>query len=387
MRQNTSCFGRKYENVKEQNIMERERILSILKGEQPDRLPWCADLAYWIHYLEEDNIYPEKYKNTKADNGVQQLHRDLDCGFYLQGYEPFSFENPNLKIETEQNGSEQIRKLVTPSGTLTQISEYSKATYSAGIKKHFVEDADDLKIYCDMMEDMQFSPNYDLAEARKETIGDNGVVLCYTPKSPLMRLIALDSGVENFTYMMLDEEETVKDCLLRIEKKFDEACEIVLNSPAECIMIPENITSECVKPYYELMEGYHKKWTKRIRDNGKYSFVHLDGTVRGLVGELSKRSGFDVIEAITPMPVGDVEIDEVRSLVDPDTIIWGGIPGGFFREDSLSDEEFDAHVRHVIDVMTKEPKYVLGVADQVVPGSSARRIKRVRELVNEYGTY
>ena len=152
-------------------------------------------------------------------------------------------------------------------------------------------------------------------------------------------------------------------------------------------MIPENITSECVKPFYELMEGYHKKWTDRIRAAGKYSFVHQDGTVRGLVGELSKRSGFDVIEAVTPKPVGDVTIEEARELVRPETIIWGGMPGGFFREDSLSDADFDAHLMHCIEVMTGSPNYVLGVADQVVPGSSVRRLRRVRELVDRYGRY
>jgi len=48
---------------------------------------------------------------------------------------------------------------------------------------------------------------------------------------------------------------------------------------------------------------------------------------------------------------------------------------------------FDAHVKKCIRVMTQSPRYVLGVADQVVPGSSERRIRRVRELVDEYGTY
>ena len=32
----------------------RERILGMLKGEKIDRIPWCADLAYWIDYLNDD---------------------------------------------------------------------------------------------------------------------------------------------------------------------------------------------------------------------------------------------------------------------------------------------------------------------------------------------
>lgn len=54
---------------------------------------------------------------------------------------------------------------------------------------------------------------------------------------------------------------------------------------------------------------------------------------------------------------------------------------------ACSDEEFDRHVRRCIEVMTSATRYVLGVADQVVPDSSERRIRRVRELADQYGHY
>ena len=368
-------------------MTERERVLHILQKKQPDQLPWCADLTYWRFGLETDGVYPAQYRDTWYDNGFQQLHRDLGIGFYLQGYEPFSAQHPHFEESWERQGGRSIHRVRSKGRELTEVSEYSAKSYSWGVVKHLVENAEELKFFCEMLADTVYTPSYELAEKRYETAGTNGVVLCYTPKSPLMQLVALASGVENFTYMLMDEEETVLDCLKQMERKFDEACELVVKSPAECIMIPENITSECVKPFYELMEGYHKKWTDRIRAAGKYSFVHQDGTVRGLIGELSKRSGFDVIEAVTPKPVGDITLEEARELVLPETIIWGGMPGGYFREDSTSDEEFDAHLMGCIEIMTKSPNYVLGVADQVVPGSSERRLHRVRELVDLYGKY
>jgi hypothetical protein len=38
-------------------------------------------------------------------------------------------------------------------------------------------------------------------------------------------------------------------------------------------------------------------------------------------------------------------------------------------------------------VMRSEPRYVLGVADQVPPGGLRRRVGRVAELVEKYGRY
>ena len=68
------------------------------------------------------------------------------------------------------------------------------------------------------------------------------------------------------------------------------------------------------------------------------------------------------------------------------TILWGGIPGMFFTE-LVSDEEFDEHTRHVLEIMRTEPRYVLGVADQVPPDGLERRVRRVAELVEQYGAY
>ena len=369
-------------------MTERERVLAVLNHQKPDRLPWLADFDYLIYSLKMDGTYPAEYVNHELDRGLQKMHRDYGTGFYLQGYEPFQAVRKNVDIRTETKGDVTVTTWTTPVGTLREVTQFSGKSYSTGITEHMIKDIEDLKVYAYICENTSYLPDYEKARYRYKTIGDNGVVLCYTPKSPLMDLVALKAGVENVTYMKMDDEEEFAAILDSIEEKYDEACRIVLDSPAECIMIPENISSECVASFYQdHMKRYHKKWTDQIRAAKKYSFVHQDGTVRGLISQLSRESGFDVIEAVTPKPMGDVSIDEVASLVDDKTIIWGGIPGGMFVESVLSDAEFDAHVKHVIEVMTQNPRYVLGVADQIVPGSSVRRIKRVRELVEAYGAY
>jgi hypothetical protein len=69
-----------------------------------------------------------------------------------------------------------------------------------------------------------------------------------------------------------------------------------------------------------------------------------------------------------------------------DTILWGGIPGGYFTE-KTSDEEFESFLKETLSVMRSEGRYVLGVADQVPPDGLERRVKRVAEMVEEYGYY
>jgi hypothetical protein len=84
--------------------------------------------------------------------------------------------------------------------------------------------------------------------------------------------------------------------------------------------------------------------------------------------------------------VGDLPIEEWHKWVAPNTVMWGGIPGVYFT-DLVGDEEFDAFVIRLLKVMRSQPRYVLGVADQVPPRSRLERIARVRPLVEEYGRY
>ena len=367
----------------------RERVLSVLNKQKPDVVPWLGDLAYWINYLSNDNLIPEKYKtnDTFTEEGLQQLHRDLGVGFYLQGYHPFKTRYEGVKINQTSKDNVTITEYETPYGTLREVSEYLKESYCPAIKEHLIKDYRDLKAFRYLYENTYYEPAYELAEKRYDLVGDNGLVLCYLPKSPFMEMVALRAGIEAVTFMQLDAPEEFDETMKLMEQKHDEAAQIALDSPAECLMIPENITSEVVGKgnFEKYMRGYQEKWVKKINEAGKYSFVHLDGTMKGLISELSS-VGFSVLEALTPAPVGDIAIEELHNWVKDDTILWGGLPGAYFTSD-ISDQEFDEYVIKALEVMKKDPRYVLGVADQVPPHASFERIKRVSELVEQYGKY
>jgi uroporphyrinogen-III decarboxylase len=179
-----------------------------------------------------------------------------------------------------------------------------------------------------------------------------------------------------------------QDLLDTMKKAFDQAAQIAIDSPAEVLMIPENLSSEMVGPdVFELyMQDYQKEWTTKIRDAGKFSFIHMDGTLSGLLKQEAS-VGFSVLEALTPHPVGDLKFEDLAGFVgESKSIIWGGIPGVYFTE-CVSNEEFEKHVIHVLSIMVKEPRYVLGVADQVPPDGIESRVRRVAELVEKYGKY
>jgi uroporphyrinogen-III decarboxylase len=197
----------------------------------------------------------------------------------------------------------------------------------------------------------------------------------------------MKAGIEALSYCIADDEDEINNTLEVIGKKHDEAALLALEAGTDCVMIPENLSSESVgkSNFHRYLEPYHKKWTAEIKRQGKISFIHMDGTLKGLLGEVS-HAGFRVLEALTPAPVGDVPLEDFLSIVSEDVIVWGGLPGSFFSG-FVSDETFDRYVIDTIKLMTRTPRFVLGVADQVPPYTKPERLKRVNELVEEYGAY
>jgi hypothetical protein len=91
----------------------------------------------------------------------------------------------------------------------------------------------------------------------------------------------------------------------------------------------------------------------------------MDGTLGGLL-QHEAGVGFTVLEALTPYPVGDMKFEDIKEFVGSKSIMWGGIPGSYFT-DCVSDSEFEEFVKYLLSIMVREPRYVLGVADQVPP--------------------
>jgi hypothetical protein len=362
----------------------RKQILALFEGIHPDYVPWFGDLDYWASALIAEGIRPAGFKESAA---YIQWHRDLGVGFYLQGYFPFR-TILDLEERIWHEGNRRFRELVTPYGNLRECWEYLPQSYAEAPIEHLVKSERDLHALRYVYSHTDWEPDYAYARKRVEQIGDQGVLLCYLPKSPFMHLVALEAGIAAVTFAEAADPDEFAGTLAVMKSAFDRAAQISVDSPAEVLMIPENLSAEMIGPRYfeKYMRAYQEEWIGKIASAGKYSFIHMDGTLKGLLREEAS-TGVSVIEAMTPHPVGDLPVEQwAERANNPKTILWGGLPGVFFTS-KVSDEEFNRHVQHVLSVMRVHPRYVLGVADQVPPDCLEERVRRVGALVEKYGQY
>jgi hypothetical protein len=365
----------------------RERVLAILNGGTPDRVPWLGDLDYWATALVGRGLKPQGFQHSPQ---YLDWHLELGVGFYLQGYFPFKTVIENCEVKEWHEGHRRYRQIATPKGTLRECWQWMPADFTEGPVEHLVKSVADLPAYQFLHANTRYEPDYALAQERLELVRKTGagVMLAYLPKSPLMQMVALDAGIMAVVEMTMDDRDLLAETLAGVRESHNRAARIAVDSPAEVLMMPENLSSEVVGPtlFEQFMSPYQSEWAGAIKAAGKFSCIHLDGTLKGLLRQ-ECTVGLSFIEAMTPAPVGDLAVEKWAEFCgNPATILWGGVPGGFFTP-LVSDQAFDEHVIRVLSVMRQAPRYVLGVADQVPPGGLESRVRRVRELVEEHGRY
>ncbi len=363
----------------------RENVLAVLRRQPADRVPWFGDLDYWATALVRRGERPADFKEN-AD--YLAWHRELGVGFYLQGWFPMRLSVVGGSLEDREDDVARERVIRTPRGTLRERWEWSAQTFSWAPVERLVKTIEDLRVYRWVAEHADWEADYAHAARRGPQIGGQGVLLGYLHHSPLMQMVALDAGIEFVAAADADEPSLLDAALAAWAGSLEPAQRIAIASPAEVLMISDNLSSEVVgtRLFERYLRPYYTAWTPRIREAGKLSCLHLDGTLRGLLRQVSE-CGFTFIEAMTPAPVGDVPVSAWPSFRGGSEVVyWGGVPGAYFSP-VTGEAEFERHVREVLGVMRADRAMVLGVADQVPPDALEHRVRRVAEMVEEHGRY
>ena len=239
----------------------RERILKTLKGEKADQVPWFGDLDYWATALIAQGKRPPDFK---ASDEYLEWHRRLGVGFYLQGYFPFQEIVQGCEVEEWKEGERRYRRIRTPNGTLEECWKWSELTFSEAPIVRLVKTAADLPAYRYLFENMRYEPDYDFARRRARQVGEMGVVLCYLPRTPFMRMVAIDAGIENMVMMYAEDPDAFTETFRALVASEDRSSRLAVDSPAEILMMPENLSAEMVGPrFFELfLRDFQTRWSK-----------------------------------------------------------------------------------------------------------------------------
>jgi sugar phosphate isomerase/epimerase len=117
-----------------------------------------------------------------------------------------------------------------------------------------------------------------------------------------------------------------------------------------------------------------------IHKAGKFTLTHWDGDVKALL-PYARDLGFDAIEAITPVPQGDVTLEEMKDALKDDIFLIDGIAALLF--DPLYPlERLAAQAQRLIELFA--PKLILGISDEMPYPGDMERLAVIGDMVDAY---
>jgi hypothetical protein len=361
---------------------QREAFLALLRGEPAQRVPWTADITYWITGREMDGTADPAW-NT--EEGYLALHRDLGLMPYyyypkfLTGWYDY---DATVRFSSSKDGLETVNCFATPFGELRELTRFAPTSCSTGIVKHYVETKADLDVLSYLVEHRTLRPcNLDDYPARLAMWADyDGIPSLGMPRSPLSSFLYEWAGVVHGTYLLMDYEDEVRALFAAMAAQEDPIIDAVCDLRPPLLHFADNLSSENVGSLYDEWLGpMHRRWLHKLTAAGVATAVHLDGTVRGLLPKLAK-NGFTSVEALTPAPVGDVTLAEMRAVAGSDTLVlWGGAPGAMFAP-PYTWADMQAHITTLLDAWANTP-FLIGVADQVPPDGDITFCRKIAEML------
>ncbi len=364
-------------------MTQRERLLAPFRGEMPDRPAWVADLGYWYPAMREQGLLDPRYEGPE---GYDRLHRDLGvCMYYGRGGSTYTARyEGGVEAGTEEEGGVRERWWRTPAGEISDHWEYIPTSHCWAHVEYAVKTADDLRVVQDMFSRLRYEPASESFTRASEAVGDDGLPISAVPRGPLASLMTDWCGVMTTCYLIADEPAAVEDTLATIEDATEPAFDAIAEGPAELLHWCDNLDSNTYTSYFDrYMRDCYSRRLELLHAAGKSVVTHLDGFVRGLLPKLVE-VGFDGVESITPGPVGDVEIEELRGLCgSDDTIIWGGIPGAMFAPPWTAGDMRE-HTIRLLDALAEGGKLIVGSADQVPPDGDIELCRVIADTIEEH---
>ncbi len=365
-------------------MTSRERLLAVMHGEIPDRVPVSTyELVGWNSHAWENN---EPSYHALMD----YIRLKTDC---IAMWDPsrspkglggifFTWdEDTSIERETSMEGERKLHRTLihTPKGDLSAVDGRDSDVHTIWHLEHFCKTPEDLEKVLSVpyvFEPPDFS---DLPRIREE-VGDHGIIMP-TIEDPLCVGAELFS-MSDFTVLAFTENALFKEVLDAVFPRVMDYLKAMLDAEAGDmyrIVGPEYATEPYLPPalFDEFVTPYVTEMVKLIDSYGKYARFHCHGNLRANLDAVAA-TGAPGIDPVEPPPDGDITIGEIRQRY-PELGIFGNIELKVLEHGSQED------VKAVVRTAMEEGKP--GGRFCIMPTAAPINIPLAEKTAANYVTY
>jgi len=355
--------------------------LDVAFGRSNGKIIWQPRISAWV----KDRLFMGGLPAPYTGMDFPDIHRHLNCSARIYDYNSCykRIESPDVKVITKQiNESDTETEFITPVGKQTAISRKTPNSRAIIHVKREISSEEEMKVAIWRVENTTWEWDGVAYETLLKKWGNIGAPTMYMPRINIQDLYINTMGTQQAIYAVYDWPDTVEAYFDALDRCHERLIEIINASPIQIINFGDNLHCGTLPP--QLFKKYvlpsYRRRCDLLHKAGKFVHSHWDGDTKMLL-PFAKETGLDGIEAITPVPQGDVTLDEIKDALGDEMFLIDGIPAILF--DELYDVAMLKQYTHrIIELFA--PKLILGISDEISSTGDIERLRVVNEIVADY---
>jgi len=375
----------------------KERMLTAINNQQPDRVPVAPDISnmiparltgkpFWDIYLYNDpplwQAYIDAFRYFGFDGWVQ----------YCESVE-FKYRDDQRRFTTSiiKRTSERIITQTvchTPAGDLTSETVYYIADPPTVTKKwikNLQEDLPKLQYFYPQISGCDAS----ILRRQEQIVGQEGIVGCVVFVPGFHNLMEyLDGGITAITYAYYDQFDLLSELIAIQEANYIKQAEIVLDLKPDFIIIGASGLWTLNNPsiFRQFSLPALKKITHMAKEAGVPSILHSCGKERDLATICANETELTCINPLEEPPQGDCDLGEVKRSLGIRLSLFGNLHTTRVMLLGSTDDVEKAS-RKCIDDAAEGGGFILSTGDQCGRDTPDANIFKMVEVAKTYGQY
>ncbi|OHB60434.1 MAG: hypothetical protein A2Y12_18790 [Planctomycetes bacterium GWF2_42_9] len=339
-------------------MTSRERLLKVLNGELPDRVPVSTyELCGFNSKAFENN-------DKSYESLMQKIRKDTDCVCMWEPASNAKFLESAFPVEMEikqwrENDSQITHKIVhTPKGDITNTTRVIDRVHTVWQTEHLCKNIDDVERALSV----PYTPlKYDVSDYDriKSEVGNRGIIMASLSDALCVCADLMSFG--DYTIWAMTETDHFVKTLEIVHSRIMENLKRMLDvnvvdlyricgpEYASPPYMPPQLFDKFVVPFVtEMIELIHSRGAK-VR-------LHCHGKIGKILDSICK-TGCDAIDPCEAPPDGDISLSEVKKRVGDNICIFGNIQLKLLETASVV--EIENAVCNCMDAAKNGGRYVI----------------------------
>jgi hypothetical protein len=368
----------------------RQRLLTVLEGGIPDRVPVVAwiDPAFLQGYLgrTDFDLFAETIRVSTA------LGFDTILRVYLDEVKTWETDQWRLatRIRDVDGAQRRVKTIETSEGKLREVvvlKEAQPGRFFRHTEEHLVSTKDDLRLmerYGVVRPPVDTKP----LERALELIGDDGIVVAYGGGAAHTGAALYLRGLERLTMDAIESPafyERLLNWAITYEMSLLDTLEQL--KPDLCQIGGLMAQGNFVGPdfYRENVLPYDRRYIGKVHERGLRTVYHNCGYSSNLL-DLYTQLGSDAFETFPPPPTADGDMGTVKRILGDSAVILGNIDQvHLLREGSTA--EIAAVVKETVLTGKVGGGYILMTGDELYHDTPVGSLRVMAEVGVAFGSY